>query len=55
MDMIYISIHDGGDLDGFDKRYGLSNHASTYFCVCCHSRDEYGFTKANTTYRTVHA
>lgn len=52
MELIYLCIHDGGDLDCFDKRYVLGNHASTNFCVCCHSKEKYGSTKQGTSYRT---
>ena len=53
IELIYVAVHDSGDLDGFDKRYGLSNHSSKYFCDICHSTDKYGFTEQNTTYRTL--
>ena len=33
MEIIYLAMHDGGDLSGFDSRYNLSNHSSTHFCT----------------------
>ena len=51
-DMIYLAIHDGGDLSGLDSRYHLGNHACTHFCVYCQIDDKNKVSKEGTAYRT---
>ena len=52
IEMLYLAVHDGGDLSGFDSRYNFSNHASTYFCTCCHEQEKNQVLKSN-SHRTL--
>ena len=51
-DLIYLAVHDGGDLSGLDSRYCLGNHSAEYFCVCCQGNDKNQLPAQDTYYRT---
>ena len=51
-ELMYLAIHDGGDLSGLDSRYNLANHSCTYFCVYCQIDDKFKLSKDGNVYRT---
>ena len=55
VDVIYVAIHDGGDLEGFDHMFNLGNHACTNFCTYCHTTNKQPLNEPDTTYRTQHS
>ena len=50
--LIYMAIHDGGDLSGFDSRYNLGTHSNTHFCIYCQTDDKTNVFDDGTSYRT---
>ena len=53
IDVLYLAVHDGGDLSGFDSRYNMGNHACTYFCKYCQHKNS--TASVDTPYRTTHS
>ena len=51
-ELVYLAIHDGGDLSGLDSRYNLGNHACTYFCNYCQVDDKNKLSEYGTSYST---
>ena len=51
-DLLYLIIHDGGDLAGLDARYNLGSHSCTYFCVYCQTGDKCVISDEDVSYRT---